>query len=53
MSIREDARNERLVKEALGYDPEKVIAQLREENRVLRERCIKLERALTALNGCD
>ena len=38
MSIREDARNARLVKETLGYDPDVIIARLRREIVELNKR---------------
>lgn len=53
MSIREDANNDRMVRDVLGYDPQKRIAHLERENRALMTEVSRLKALLRTrlLNG--
>ena len=53
MSIREDAKNARTIRNILGYDPEDTIRVLRAEVARLKKRNKYLEDTLQCFNGSN
>lgn len=53
MSIREDARNDRIVREVLGYDPQRRVEQLKREVRELEMEVRRLKGIIKCFNGSD